>query len=197
MVDQFLSALELVNIQVFIFSALIFMIGYALAPTVNYKKINWLMVFPLWMEALLEKIIEKKWNSFIMFLLILLLNSISLLFDLFSGVLLFVPLLMALWMGLNIGIITYKMLNGHFFYSALFNPVSLFELPAAFITLTFAFQLNLAAINSSLISLENVSFSLYFNAFLTLVIPLIALSALIETIALQLNKKFSDKDFDI
>ncbi len=197
MIDQFYDAVKLINLQVFLFSALIFMIGYALAPTVYYKKIKWLMAYPLWMESFLEKLLEKKWNVFLMFLFIFMLNAVSLFIDLASGLILFVPLIMGLWMGLNIGIITYNMLKGRFFYSALFNPVSMLELPAAFIALSFAFQLNLASMGSTLIPAENVSFSLYFNAFVALVIPLLALSGIIETFALHLTKKFNDKDLDL
>jgi hypothetical protein len=197
MIEQFISSLKLINLQVFLFSALVFMVGYALAPTVHYKNIKWLTAYPLWMEKVLEKLLGKKWNSILMFLFIFILNLLSLFIDLLSGLVLFVPLIMALWMGLNIGIITYNMLNGRFFYSALFNPVSMFELPAAFIALSLAFQLNLASLGSTLIPIEKISFSLYFNAFLSLVVPLLALSGIIETFALHISKKFDDKDLDL
>ena len=197
MIDLFFSTLKLINLQVFLFSALIFMLGYALAPTVHYKNIKWLMAYPLWMENALEKLLGKKLNTLLMFFFIFVLNFLSLLLDFLSGFVIFVPLIMALWMGLNIWIITYNMLNGRFFYSALFNPVSLFELPAAFIALSLAFQLNLASLGSSFIPTENISFSLYFKAFLSLVVPLLVISGIIETIVLHISKKFNDKDLDI
>jgi hypothetical protein len=173
------------------------MVGYALAPTVHFKQIKWLLAYPLWVEKILEKILGEKWNSVFMFLFIFSLNVLSLFIDLLSGLVLFIPLIMALWMGLNIGIVTYNMLKGQFFYSALFNPVTLFELPAAFIALTLAFQLNLASLNTTIIVLNDVSFSLYFNTFIILVIPLLILSGIIETIALHVSKKFDDKDLDL
>jgi len=197
MLDQFFESLKLINLQIFLFSALLFMVGYALAPTVHFKKIKWLLAYPLWIERVLEKILGEKWNSLLMFLFIFILNVISLFIDLLSGLILFIPLIMALWMGLNIGIVTYNMLNGRFFYSALFNPVTLFELPAAFISLTLAFQLNLASLNTTLFVLNDVSFSLYFNTFIILVIPLLIISGIIETIALHVSKNFDDKDLDI
>jgi hypothetical protein len=196
MIEQFFAAWDLVNGRIFLFSALIFMIGYALAPTVHYKRINLLMIYPIWMEKKLSKIAEKNWKAIYIFLFILILNSLSLFLDLSSGLILFLPLLMALLMGLNIGIITYDMLKGQFFYTALFNPVTLFELPAAFISLTFAFQLNLSKLNTAVIPLKEVGFKHYFNAFLYLVIPLLIISAIIETLAMKLNKKYSDNDLD-
>ena len=195
MIDQVFTSLKLINLQVFLFSAMLFMVGYALAPTIHFKQIKWLLAYPLWIENILEEIMDKKWNSIVMFLFIFILNTVSLFIDLLSGFILFIPLIMALWMGLNIGIVTYNMLNGRFFYFALFNPVTLFELPAAFISLSLAFQMNLNSLGITLIPLDNVSFSLYFKTFLILVIPLLIISGIIESFALHVSKNF--KDFDL
>ena len=66
----------------------------------------------------------------------------------------------------------YHSLEGQFYYTSLFNPVSLLELPAAWISITMAIQFALTNyFESSLVTA--FSFSHYVIIFLKTVIPLL------------------------
>lgn len=192
MFDTIFKYLSLINLQVFLFSILCFLIGYVLAPTVYYKKIGWLIRYPMWIAAKLEMWSKKRWNPYILFLFLIGLNSLSLMLNFVSGLVLFLPLIFAVWTGLNIGLVTYHTLKGEFYYVSLINPVAVFELPAAFIAFTAAFQLNIHQLGIKYISLTPAGFSDYFNLVLITVFPLLVISGIIETGLILLSQRLEN-----
>ncbi|MBN1406966.1 MAG: hypothetical protein JW956_04220, partial [Calditrichaceae bacterium] len=78
MIEYVESNLDLINLQVFFISILVFFVGYAFAPTAYFKNIKWLTTYPLWISNKLERLAKINWNPIILFLFLLLLNSISL-----------------------------------------------------------------------------------------------------------------------
>lgn len=196
MIDLLFTKLELINFQTFLFSIILFFIGYAFAPTVYFKKIKILSVYPQWIIKKMDILIKKDWKTSSLFIFLISVNSFSLFVNLLSGFVPGLPVLFAILTGINIGYITYHTLEGRFFYAALINPVALFELPAAFISFTLAIQYNLRLINLKLFDLPETGFSGYLNLFLITVIPLLLISGIIETFLIMISQKIRDDKND-
>jgi len=192
MIASYFNHLNLLDLRIFLSSALFFFIGYALAPTAYYKKISWLTAYPLWIANKLEKIMEHNWKPVLLFLFIFLVNSFSLTIDFLSCLAPFLPPLFAVWTGFNIGIISYHTLGGPFYYASLLNPVALLELPAAFVTFTLAIQYNLQLFSIRLSSVPSPVFSVYLKNYLLLVLPLLLLAGLLESWLIKMSKKMEN-----
>ncbi len=196
MIDLLFTKLELINFQIFLFSIILFFIGYAFAPTVYFKKIKLLAAYPQWIIKKMDIIIKKDWKASSLFIFLLSVNSFSLFVNLLSGFIPGLPILFAVLTGINIGYITYHTLEGRFYYAALINPVALFELPAAFISFTLAMQYNLRLTNLQLFELPEIGFSGYLNLFIIAVIPLLLISGIIETFLIIISQKIRDEEND-
>ncbi len=190
----FQAALDLIHFRVFLFSMVLFFTGYTLAPYVYFKEIRFLLVYPLWIAKKLDRLASKKWNPLLLFLFIFFMNLASLFVDLISGKVPGLPVVFTIWTGLNIGVITYHTLQGKFYFTALLNPVALFELPAAFIAFTLALEYNCVVINCTLIKNLPVAFSAYLNSFFLTVVPLLFLAGVIETFAIKIAQKIESAE---
>jgi len=193
MISAYFQQFSMLSFSVFLSSILFFLVGYALAPTVYFKKISWLLAYPMWVAGILEDLMKRKWHPVSLFVFIFFLNSISLSIDFFSGLVPFLPVLFAVWTGLNIGLITYHTLEGHFYFAALLNPVALLELPAAFITFTLALQYNLKNLHVHLGAAAEPAFASYLHLFLVAVLPLLFVAAVVESLLISYGKKMEDR----
>jgi len=176
------------TLQLLLAGMLFFFLGYALAPLAYAREIKWLTTYPLWVADKLEAWADKKINPYLLFLFILSVNSISLSLDFFSGWVPGLPILFAVWTGLNVGVITFKTLKGEFYYAALINPVALLELPAVFIAFGLAFGVN-AKILSVNISVAQFGFQQFIQSYLGLVLPLLLIAAIVETALITFAQK--------
>lgn len=192
MITAFLNMFHFINSQIFLFSALLFFIGYAMAPTAYYKKITWLTAYPFLIIHLMEKYFKKEWHPVGIFAVILVLNSVSLFLNLLSGWGIVLPFLFCIYMGINIGVVMYHTLEGHFYYTSLLNPVAVIELPASWISIAMAIQFSLQKYFSINI-IDRVTFQDYLKVFIFLVIPMLLIADLIETSLIVLSRK---KDTD-
>jgi len=193
MIEEFSEVFKVINLQVYLFSVLLFLSGYAFAPTAYYKKIKWLTAYPFFIINLIEKHFNQDWPPFKIFIVILLLNSISLFTNLVSAFGVVLPILFSIYLGINLGIVMYHTLEGKHYYLSLFNPVALIELPAAWLSFTMAIQFS--AINYFNISgIADVSFYQYVSYFLITVIPLLVVAGIIETGLIVIAKKFENKE---
>ena len=113
---------------------ILFFIGYSFAPTAYFKKIKWLLWYPFLIISLIDKYFKKDMAAPIIFLVLLFLNSLSLFVNLLSAYGVILPFIFCIYLGLNIGIVMYHSLDGKYYYLSLFNPVALFELPAAWLS---------------------------------------------------------------
>jgi uncharacterized membrane protein SpoIIM required for sporulation len=169
-------------------SVVFFFIGYVFAPTAYYKKIKWLTAYPLFIITLIDKYFNKNWHPVKIFLVLVILNTSSLYVNLLSGYTIILPYIMAIYLGLNIGIIMYHTLEGRFFYISLMNPVAILELPASWLSLTMAIQISLNKIlNTS--NIPDISFNQYSKYFLMTIIPLLITAGIIETILIIIARK--------
>ena len=188
MIDKFLAVFHILNFQIVLLAVLLFFIGYVLAPTAYYKKIKWLTAYPFFIIHLMDKYFKKEWPALVIFIVILSLNGFSLFLNLLSGWLIVLPFILIIYTGLNIGVVMYHTLEGRFYYASLLNPVALLELPAAWISIAMAIQFSLNRI-SGLEIFANISFNQYIVYFFYTIIPLLILSAVIETILIMVARK--------
>jgi hypothetical protein len=196
MISYLVETIQLLHFNFFLISILLFIIGYVFAPTAYYKKIRFFTAYPLWIAAKMESWAQKKWNPFILFFFLLCLNSVSLYLNFLSGLVPFLPVIFAVWTGLNIGMISYHTLKGHFYYTSLINPVALFELPAAFIAFTAAIQYNLTLYLPEFSFVDAHSFGEYVQLFYYIVFPLLIISGIIETLLIHFSHKLDGYDDD-
>ena len=191
MIQSFLEVFKIINPQIFIVSILLFFIGYAIAPTAYYKKIKWLTAYPFYIIKLMDAFFQKKHHPLKIFFILLSLNTFSLFINLISGWVLFFPVLVIVYMGINIGVVMYHSLEGKFYYAGLLNPVALLELPAAWLSITMALQFSMKHyLNVSY--LPEIPFSQYIIYFLKTIIPLLFMAGIIESILIVKGGK--DKD---
>jgi hypothetical protein len=192
MIQSFFEVFKIINTQIYIISILLFFIGYAIAPTAYYKKIKWLTAYPFFIIKLMDTFLLKKHHKLKIFLIIFFLNSISLFLNLLStwGVLL--PFIFILYMGINIGVVMYHSLEGKFYYIALLNPVAILELPAAWLSITMAIQFSLKNF-LQLSFIPSIRFMQYVDYYFYTIIPILLLSAIIETIMIVKDEKGGHK----
>jgi uncharacterized membrane protein SpoIIM required for sporulation len=193
MSQSFSELLQMINFQIFIFSALLFFVGYAAAPTAYYKNIKWLTAYPFFIIKLMDKYLKQNWPPLIIFLVIFTLNTTSLTINLLSGWGIILPYIFVVYMGLNIGVVMYHTLQGRFYYLSLLNPVALLELPAAWLSIAMAIQFSLTRY-FQVNFIKDVAFGQYIGFFMVLVIPLLILAAVIETFLIVFARKKEKQD---
>jgi len=189
MIEEFTAVFDSINIQVYLFSVLLFFIGYAFAPTAYYKKFKWLTAYPFFIINLIEKHFNQDWPPLKIFIVILLLNSVSLFLNLVSAFGIVLPVIFSIYLGINLGVVMYHTLEGKHYYLSLFNPVALIELPAAWLSFTMAIQFS-ARNYFNISEIPDINFSQYISYFLLTVIPLLIVAGIIETGLIIVAKKF-------
>jgi hypothetical protein len=163
----------------FLLAAALFFLGVFFAPVVLEKEIKALLWYPLWIWRLIQRHVDPAAPFFRLWALIFSLNSLSLFCNLVSGLFIVLPLLFSFLLGAHIAIICLKEVGKLRLVSLILNPVSLFELPAAWISLSLAMSLG-----------KELSLGGYGNAlhlfgrelmgYLFLVLPLLAVAGFIE-----------------
>ena len=167
---------------VYIFSAaILFFLGLYLAPTIVEKKINWLLIYPRWVARVIEKYFSIRWGFLPLFIIIFVLNNISLFSGFISGFTILLPIFMAFLTGLHVAIVGYDILGWQGIWQLLVNPVAWLEFPAAWLSFGMGIRI-------STILLETKSYSKAFSIFEDLlplyfkyVFFLLLLAALLET----------------
>ncbi len=193
MIAEIQHALGMVNFRIFLFSILLFFVGYTIAPFIYFRQIKILLAYPMWIARKLDKIAAKNWHPVLLFVFIFSVNLVSLFVDLISGYVPTLPFIFAVWTGLNIGVVTYHTLEGKFYFVSLLNPVALFELPAAFIAFSLALEYNCHLLNCTVFEQQITSFLPYLHSFVILVIPLLVLAGIIETFAIRLAHRVEEE----
>jgi hypothetical protein len=180
MIRLYAEIFLILNYRIIILSVLLFFIGYALAPTAHFKNIKWLTAYPFFILKLMDKYFKFQWPALKIFVLIFFLNTFSLFINLLSAWGIIAPFFFIIYLGVNLGVIMYHNLQGHFYFLSLFNPVALFELPAAWISITMAMQFSLQHF-FHVGYLREVTFHQYMIYFLLAVLPLLFAAGIIES----------------
>ena len=125
----------------FLLAAALFFLGVFFAPVVLEKEIKPLLWYPLWMWGVVKRHLNLGAPFFRLWALIFSLNSLSLFCNLVSGFFIVLPLLFSFLLGAHIAIICLKEMGKVRLVSLILNPVSLFELPAAWMSLSLGMSL--------------------------------------------------------
>ena len=163
----------------FLLAAALFFLGVFFAPVALEKEIKVFLWYPLWIWGLIKRYVDPAAPFFRLWALIFSLNAFSLFCNLVSGLFIVLPLLFSFLLGAHIAIICLKEMGKMRLVSLILNPVSLFELPAAWISLSLGMNLG-----------RELYLGRYGNAlhlfgrelmgYLFLVLPLLAVAGIIE-----------------
>jgi uncharacterized membrane protein SpoIIM required for sporulation len=188
MIDLFVAVFRIIDLQIFIISALLFFIGYAAAPTAYYKNIRWLTSYPFFVIKLMDRFFKTNRPAILIFTILFTLNSISLFVNLLSAWGVILPYLFVIYMGINIGVVIYHSLEGRHYYLGLINPVALIELLAAWLSISMSIQFSLTHFFDSP-HLPQLEFSQYLTYFVYTILPLLFVAGIIETILIVMTGK--------
>lgn len=183
----------LIDGTLFLLAAALFFLGVFFAPIVVKKEIGPLLWYPLWIWRVIKRHIDPGAPFLRLWALILSLNSLSLFCNLVSGLFIVLPLLFSFLLGAHIAIISLKEMGRLRLFFLILNPVSLFELPAAWMSLSFGMSLGRELY---LNGYANVFFLFRreLMGYLFLVLPLLAIAGLIEVSLIKALGKGSIMD---
>ena len=170
---------RLIDEVLFLLAAVLFFSGIFFAPIVVKKEMRLLLRYPLWIWGLIKRHIDLGAPFFKLWALIFSLNSFSLFCNLASGFFIILPPLFAFLLGIHIAIISLKELGKLRLSLLILNPVSLFELPAAWISLSLGMDLGKELYLSKYTNVLHL-FGQELMAYLFLVLPLLAIAGIIE-----------------
>jgi hypothetical protein len=140
--------LEQLHFAYIFLAALLFFLGIYLAPIIVEKKINWLLIYPRWVAKLIERYFSVRWGFIPLFLIILVLNNLSLFSGFLSGFTLILPFIMAFLTGLHVAIVGYDIMGWQGIWQLLVNPVAWLEFPAAWISFGMGIRISTTLLNT-------------------------------------------------
>lgn len=174
--------------------AVLFILGIVLADMVLDKNIRWLIAYPNWIYQKVEKIVQKFNGFLLVFLFIFVFNSINLFMGYVSGFLVILPFILAIWTGLNIGIILRETVQERNFLLLFLNPVALVELPAGWISFSLGMDMGMHYFLDKQGYTMQQLFIERLPVFFLIVLPLLAVSGLIESSLIRFVSKTDDSN---
>jgi len=178
---------SLITIELFLLSAALFISGLFISIYVAKKEIKWLCWYPIWIWKKLKYFLEKQPSFSKLFLLIFVLNSTSLFFNLISGFGIVLPIVFAVLSGIHVGIIVYKEGGITAFIAMFFTPNAIFELPAAWLSISLGIRLGLEII-APINEVASI-FSQCIIIYLCVILPLLLIAALLESALIYVSIK--------
>ncbi len=186
--------LESVRPIYFFVSAIIFLVGIYVGPVIVEKGWSLLLKYPRWLFRLMQRYLDVRFRFVYLFLIIVLLNNISLFGSFAAGFLIIVPPAAAFFTGFNVAVITYDIAGWKGIWHMLFNPVAWLEFPAAWLSFSLGFQL-------AEIQLRHWHWSDTYRRFVSLVpiylkyvFTLLILAALLESAMIVIARKYDDEN---
>ncbi|MEA1994862.1 MAG: stage II sporulation protein M [Campylobacterota bacterium] len=173
--QDYLSILKTVDMGLFLLSAVLFCVGIVLSSLVVKKNLRVFLWYPLWIWNIIKKHLSLNASFLKMFFTIFLLNSLSLFVNVISGFLIILPFVFAILLGMNIGIIILEQTKKLNLIVLFLNPVSVFEFPAAWISLSLGMKIGISSHSTDMLSV-----------YIFVVIPLLIVSGIIETVMIKL-----------
>jgi len=188
---------RLIDGVLFLLAAALFFAGVVFAPFVVKKEIRLLLRYPLWVWGVIKRHLDLGAPFFKLWVLIFSLNSLSLFCNLVSGFSIILPPLFAFLLGIHIAIISLKEMGKLRLVFLILNPVSLFELPAAWISLSLGMRFGRDLYLSKYANVLSL-FEQNFTGYLFLVLPLLAIAGFVEVSLIKaLGKRMAvDSGFD-
>ncbi len=187
--------LKLLDIKGIILSIILFLLGYILAGYIYQKKIKFLLAYPLWFTEVVKKFFIEKHISFILLILLIFsFNSLSIFTLLISAFIKALPIILVLWLGINLGVSIFHLNKGEKYYLMLFNPVAVMELTATFITASASLQYNF----NSKLNITSILKPIYFkdsiDIYIKFVLPILFISATVESALIIILKRFDSNN---
>lgn len=171
--------LRLIDVALVLLAAGFFFLGIFCGPFVVEKDVRLLLRYPLWVWGLIKRHIDLGAPFFRLWLVIFCLNSLSLFCNVVSGFFIILPSVFSFLLGIHIAVIFLKEVGKLRLVFLILNPVSLFELPAAWMSLSFGMRLG----RELYLSKYSNALSLFereLMGYLFLVLPLLAIAGVIE-----------------
>ena len=170
---------RLIDGTLFLLAAALFFSGVFFGPIVVKKEIMPLLWYPLWIWRVIERHIDPGAPFFRFWALIFSLNSLSLFCNLVSGLFIILSPLFSFLLGVHIAVICVKEMGKLRVFPLILNPVSLFELPAAWISLSLGMSLGRELYLKGYTNVIYL-FQRELMGYLFLVLPLLAIAGFIE-----------------
>lgn len=188
---------RLIDGVLFLLAAVLFFSGVFFAPIVVKKEVRLLLWYPLWIWGLIKRHIDVGAPFFRLWALIFSLNSFSLFCNLISGFSIILPSLFAFLLGIHIAIISLKEVGKLRLFFLILNPVSLFELPAAWMSLSLGMNLGKELYLSKYTNVVHL-FGRELTGYLLVVLPLLAIAGFIEVSLIKVlgRKAIIESGFD-
>ncbi|MBN2365447.1 MAG: hypothetical protein JXL67_04740 [Calditrichaeota bacterium] len=173
-------------------TAVLFIAGIYFAPTIVDKNIRWMLRYPRWVASLMERYFSVRWGFFFLFLIIFILNNMSLFLGFLSGFLIVLPLFFAFFTGFNVAVISYDLMGWKGIWHMLMNPIAWLEFPAAWLSFGMGMKIGVTILTSGnftqAVSLFNTLLPIYGKY----VLVLLLIAALLESGLIVLAEKHKD-----
>lgn len=182
---------RLIDGTLFLLAAALFFLGVFFAPIVVRNEIRPLLWYPLWIWRVIKGHIDPDAPLFRLWALIFSLNSISLFCNLASGLFIILSPLFSFLLGVHIAVICLKEVGKLQLFPLILNPVSLFELPAAWISLSLGMSLGRELYLKGYTNVIYL-FQREFMGYLFLVLPLLAIAGFIEVSLIKVLRRGSN-----
>ncbi len=176
----------------FFLSALLFMIGIYAGPHAAEKEITFLLKYPRWMLRLMQRYFKPDYPFPVIFLLIFLLNNLSLFGSFVSGFLVIVPPLAAFLTGFNVAVIMFEMMGWRGIWQILVNPVAWLEFPASWISFSLGFRLAEAQLARFQLQETLAFFRELWPVYFKYVGGMLLLAAALETLLIIIARRFPE-----
>ncbi|MDZ7402020.1 MAG: stage II sporulation protein M [candidate division KSB1 bacterium] len=180
---------SLFQIELFIISIALFITGLILSVVVVKKQFRWLLWYPEWMRRVLKEFLARNPGFFKLFMVIFLINTFSLGFNVLSGFGVVLPGVFAILIGIHVGVIAYQEGGWKAMIMMFLAPHVVFELPAAWLSLALGFRLGLEILTSGgdaqLVFWQSVG--IYYR----IIVPLLWIAALLEAALISVSLKRS------
>ena len=183
-----------INFAYIFAAAVLFLGGIYYAPFIVERNIRWLLVYPRWIARLMEKYFSTRWGFLPTFLIILILNNISLFTGFASGFLLIFPFIIAFLTGFHVAVVGYDLMGWKGIWHILVNPIAWLEFPAAWIS--FSLGIRLAYVLYSFRNFDTAYeyFQLLLPLYFKYVFTLLFIAALLESILIALADKHKNRE---
>jgi len=180
-VRPYINILRLIDLDLCLLASFLFCLGLILSPWIVRRNVRFFLFYPLWIWGLIKRHLKPEDPYLKIFFFIFSLNSISLLFNVLSGLFFVLPFIFAILLGMNVGIVLFKEIGKLDFLAIFLNPVSLFELPAAWISISVGIKIGILLYPDFALSAIGEVLSKEIPVYIYVIIPLLIISGLIET----------------
>ena len=179
--QPYINILRLIDLNLCLLASFLFCLGLILSPWIVRRNVRFFLFYPLWIWGLIKRHLKPEDPYLKIFFFIFSLNSISLLFNVLSGLFFVLPFIFAILLGMNVGIVLFKEIGKLDFLAIFLNPVSLFELPAAWISISVGIKIGILLYPDFALSAIGEVVSKEIPVYIYVIIPLLIISGLIET----------------